>query len=133
MARIGFAMLYEQEKLFDIPLDDAELFTSSPKWKEFINTDERTIHQCTAGFYLASRRMDRMIAELPKSPQTPIHLFVAGDERIVDNDKTTSFIGSLGWPATRVTTYENARHSLEFENDPSVYFADLVDFIDQAN
>ncbi len=133
MARIGFAMLYEQEKLFNIPLDDANLFTSDPKWKEFINTDKRTIHQCTAGFYLASRRMDRVIAQLPKSPQTPIHLFIAGDERIVDNDKTTSFIGDLGWAKTRITTYDTARHSLEFENDPNMYFADLVSFINEVN
>ncbi len=133
MARIGFAMLYEQEKLFDIPLDDSDLFTSSAKWKEFIDTDALTIHQCTAGFYLASRRMDRIIAPLVKSPQVPIHLFIADDERIIDNDKTIRFIEGLGWAGTRVSRYENARHSLEFENDPSVYFSALVDFIDQAN
>lgn len=133
MARIGFAMLYEPEKLFDIPLDDADLFTSDAKWKDFINTDERTLHQCTAGFYLASRRMDRIVSQLAKSPRVPIHLFIASDERIIDNNKTTSFIRDLHWPATRITTYENARHSLEFENDPTHYFTDLVDFINQAN
>jgi len=133
MARIGFAMLYEPQKHFDIPLNDAALFTSNADWKSFIDRDERTLRQCTAGFYLASRRMDRIVAQLPKSPRVAIHLFVAADERIVDNGKTTRFIRDLHWPGTRITTYENARHSLEFENDPTAYFSDLVEFINAAN
>ena len=30
-AEIGFSMLYEPEKLYDIPLDDPEFFTSDPE------------------------------------------------------------------------------------------------------
>jgi alpha-beta hydrolase superfamily lysophospholipase len=132
MARIGFAMLYETRSLFDIPLNDAGLFTANPHWQEFINNDPLTLRQCTAGFYYASRRMDRVVGRLPQSPPVPIHLFVAEDERIVDNEKTIAFIRSLNWPATRITTYASARHSLEFENDPSVYYRDLAGFIASA-
>lgn len=130
-AKIGFAMLYECERLFDIPLNDPELFTSVPRWQEFFRTDALTLRQCTAAFYLASRRMDRPIAKLPTAPPVPIHLFIAGDERIVDNEKTVEFIEGLNWDGTRITTYPGARHSLEFEPDPEAYFRDLVDFIDQ--
>lgn len=132
MARIGFAMLYEQKKLFDIPLNDAELFTTVPRWQEFFNTDPPTLRRCSAGFYLASRRMDKIFARLTKARHVPIHLFVAGDERIIDNDKTTAFIRNLHWPGCRITRYDTARHSLEFENDPEVYFGDLVSFIDEC-
>ena len=133
MARIGFAMLYEPQTLFDIPLNDAELFTTNPDWKQYIANDELTLRQCTAGFYLASRRMDRIVNRLPQSPPVPIHLFIAGDERIVDNQKTTRFVRELHWPTSRITTYDHARHSLEFEGDPEVYFRDLVSFIRDAN
>lgn len=129
MARIGFAMLYEPERLFDIPLNDPELFTAVPRWQEFFRTDEPTLRQCTAGFYLASRRMDKTIAKLVKSPRVPIHLFIAGDERIVDNDKTTAFIHDLDWPDCRITCFDHARHSLEFD-DPKRYFSELVAFVD---
>ena len=132
-ARIGVAMLYEPERLFDIPLGAATLFTSVPHWKTFIDTDELTLQQCTAGFYLASRRMDRIVARFPKSDPVPIHLFVAGDEGIIENEKTVSFIGELDWPDTRITTYDDLRHSLEFEGDPEVYFADLISFIQKAS
>lgn len=130
MARIGFAMIYEQRALFDIPLNDPEMFTSAPKWQEFFRRDDLTLRQCTAGFYLASRRMDKVVSRLADSTPTPIHLFLAGDERIVDNEKTERFIHGLGWPQTRITRYKPARHSLEFEGDPSIYFRDLIDFID---
>ena len=132
MAKIGFAMLYQPHQLFDIPLNDPELFTTTPKWQEFFRTDALTLRQCTAAFYLASRRMDKTVAKLLQARPMPIHLFVAGDERIIDNDKTTNFIRELHWPRCRITTYPAARHSLEFEADPRAYFDDLVGFIDDA-
>lgn len=131
-AKIGFAMIYEPAKLFDIPLNDADLFTKAPKWREFFNTDELTLRQCTASFYLASRRMDKIVATFPKAPPVPVHLFVASDERIIDNEATVNFVRELHWPGARITTYPTARHSLEFEGDPEVYFRDLVDFIVEA-
>ncbi len=133
MAKIGFAMLYQQSQLFDIPLNDPELFTAAQRWQEFFRKDAMTLRQCTAGFYLASRRMDKIVAGLSQTQPVPIQLFVAGDERIIDNDKTVNFVRELQWPDGRVTTYPNARHSIEFENNPQVYFNDLVSFIKEAN
>jgi len=133
MAKIGFAMLYESHKLFDIPLNDPDLFTAVPRWQEYFRRDERTLWQCTAGFYLASRRMDRIVASLPDAPPAPIQLFLAGDERIIDNDRTEAFIRKLNRPENRVTVYPRARHSLEFEPDPEPYFLALVSFIHDHN
>ncbi len=130
MARIGFAMLYEPRSLFDIPLNDPELFTTNLHWQDFFRRDESTMRQCSAGFYLASRRMDKIVARLNECPPVPIHLFLAGDERIVDNDRTERFFEGLRWPLTKTTSYPLARHSVEFEGDPNIYFRDLVDFLD---
>lgn len=132
-SRIGFAMLYEQTKLFDIPLDGAELFTQVPKWQSFIKQDPLTLRQATAGFYLASRRMDKIIQKLPASPPVPIHLFLAGEEGIIDNDKTADFIAGLDQKDAVTTRYESARHSLEFEPCADQYTRDLLTFIDQLS
>ena len=129
-AKIGFAMIYEGDRLFDIPLNDAERFTKDPKWRRFFETDPLTLRQCTASFYLASRRMDKLIARFPKGSSVPVHLMLAGDETIVDSDKTTAFLRQLHWPRCRITTYDGARHSLEFEV-PEAYLADLVGFLDE--
>ena len=56
----------------------------------------------------------------------------SGDERIIDNEKTESFIDDLNWPDAKITKYESSRHSLEFEGDPTVYYRDLLAFVDQA-
>ena len=132
MAEIGMAMIYEPQQRFDIPLDDAEYFTADPRWQAFINDDALTLHQCSAGFYLASRRMDKPIAKLGQCEPVAVHLFLAGDERIIDNGKTATFIDDLNWPNTKTTTYDSSRHSLEFEGDPTVYYRDLLAFVDRA-
>lgn len=132
MAKIGFAMIYEPMKRFDIPLNDPELFTVVPHWQEFFRRDALTLRECTASFYLASRRMDRIVARFSKSPHVPVHLFIAGDERIIDNDRTVEFVRSLPDRGHRVTAYAAARHSLEFDvAEP--YFDALVTFLDEQN
>lgn len=130
---IGFAMLYEPHRAFDIPLNDPELFTADPTWQEFHRTDPLTLRQCTAGFYLASRRLDRIAAKLASAPPVAIHLFLAGDERIVDNDKTAAFITKLGWPGGRITTHDHARHSLEFEPCSDEYLNELASFVESIS
>lgn len=127
--RIGVAMVADPTKRFDIPLNDGELFTSYPPRQAFIDTDPLTLRQATASFYLASRRMDRVCARLAECPPIPVHLMLAQDERIIDNARTARFIRELHWPATRITTYRSARHSLEFERDPQPYLDDLKKFL----
>ncbi len=127
--RIGLAMLSDPHKRFDIPLNDADLFTTHPQWNRFIGEDPLTLRQATAGFYLASRRMDRVCARLNTKRQIPIHLFLAGQERIIDNERTTQFVRSLHWQDTLISTYSAARHSLEFEPEEDGYFDDLVGWI----
>ncbi len=129
--RIGVAMIYEPEARFDIPLNDPNLFTQSEPWRDFHATDPLTLRQCTAAFYLASRRMDKPIAKLNTAPPVPIHLLTAGAEGIVDNEKTIGFIEKLGWKGTVVTDYPGAKHSIEFDA-PEAFYADLVSFINQC-
>ncbi len=131
-AEIGFAMLYEPRRLFDIPLNDPEMFTSSPEWQKFFRTDPLTLRQCTAGFYLASRRMDKIVMRLPEVSPVPIHLLLAEDERVIENGETEKYIRQLNWPNGRVTVYRAARHSLEFEHIAESYFTELVSFLCQA-
>lgn len=132
MAQIGFAMLYEPMLLFDIPLNDPEMFTKVARWQAYFREDELTLRQCTAGFYLASRRMDRIVNRLRDSRPVPIHLILAGEERIIDNDATETFVRGLGWPGTRITTYATARHSLEFDVS-ELYFKALIGFLSEQS
>ncbi len=124
--RIGLSMLSKPTNLFDIPLNDPGLFTSVPKWMAFLRDDPLQLHQATAGFYLASRRMDRIALALGDAPSVPIHLMLAADERIIDNERTRHFVRELRWPNRVITTYQHSRHTLEFDPDRDAYLDDLV-------
>ena len=76
--------------------------------------------------------MDKLVSNLPNAKPVPIHLFVAGDEHIIDNEKTIHFLSDLSWLHGRITTYPHARHSLEFEDDSAAYRRDLTAFIDDV-
>lgn len=131
-AQIGFAMIYEPERLFDIPLNEPELFTAEPEWQAFFRTDPLTLRECTASFFLASRRMDKTVSRFGQAPPVPIHLFLAGDERVIENAPTEAFVLDLGRAENRITHYPDSRHSLEFEVCRENFCRDLVGFINEC-
>lgn len=129
MFRIGLSMVSAPLKLYDIPLNDPELFTSVPEKVKFLREDKHQIHQATAGFYLASRRMDKISYKLGSAPPVPVHLMLAHDERIIDNEKTRAFVRDLHWDHGTITTYRNSRHTLEFDPDRECFLDDLVNWM----
>jgi alpha-beta hydrolase superfamily lysophospholipase len=126
--RIGWSMIANPARHYDIPLNEPELFTADPQWIEYLRRDELQLHQATAGFFLASRRMDKVAAKLPEAEAVPVHLMLATDERIIDNDQTRAFIRHMNWSWAHrtITTYQNSRHTLEFGPDCDRYLQDLV-------
>jgi alpha-beta hydrolase superfamily lysophospholipase len=131
--RIGWSMVSDRYRFFDIPLNDPELFTSSPTWIEWLRRDELQLHQATAGFFLASRRMDRTAHRLAGARAVPLNVFLAEDERIIDNAATRAFVRDLPWPEVTLTTYAGVRHTLEFEAKCGAFFDDLVGWITTVN
>ena len=124
-------MLYEPGKQIDIPLNDAMLFTHESRWQEFFATEELTLRQATASFFLASRRMDKLTPKLSQATPVPVHVLLAEDEHIIDNERTRGLFDGLDWPDVRFTTYSDRRHGLEFVQDPSGFYADLLGFVEQ--
>ena len=131
--RIGLAMLSEPARLFDIPLNRGELLTRHAGKAGFIDSDPLTLRQATAGFYLASRRMDARCEALRDAPPVPVFVMLAGEEFIIDNGATTEFIESLGWSDVSIKCFESARHALEFDALQENFPDDLVAWIDARN
>ena len=123
--RIGWSMVANPARQYDIPLNDPELFTADPEWIEFLRRDELQLHQASAGFFLASRRMDKVARKLFAADAVPLHLMLATDERIIDNEKTRAFIRETNWPHRAITTYRASRHTLEFGPARDRYLDDL--------
>ena len=129
---VGFNGLMHPRRQHAIPLDDAELFTQNPERLGFIKNDPLSLHHATASLLLASSRLDRLARQAAGKLDVPVRLFLAGQDRIVDNDATLRLLG--GWLGRvggdgLIKTYRRAHHTLEFEPDSSVFFADLADAV----
>ena len=124
--RIGLSMISNPRRTYDIPLNDPELFTDQPDKIRFLREDRLQLHQATAGFFLASRRMDRMWVKMRQSAAVPLLVFLAGAERIIDNDATRRFVRELHWPCRHVTLFERARHTIEFSADRDEFISELI-------
>ena len=92
-----------------------------------------TLQQVTASFFLATRRMDAVLRDLPKRKPLRLHLMVARCDEIVDASKTVEFVRALKWPGTRITHYPNVRHTLEFEAVCEDYRNDLVEWLESVS
>jgi alpha-beta hydrolase superfamily lysophospholipase len=125
------ARLLSPDRLFQIPLDDPELFTASPRWREFIRTDPLALHRATARFFVESFRLDRYLRKAPSHVKTPTLLLLAGQDQIIRNDKTQRFFHKFATADKNVITYGEAHHTLEFEPDPDRFVAEMLRWLDR--
>lgn len=125
---IGWSRLVKPNRLFPIPLDDPALFTSSRHCQDFLRNDPLSIHRATARFFVESVLLDRRLRQITSLPSIPILLVLAGQDRIIRNDRTETWLKSIA-PHTKVVTYPKSHHTLEFEpNHPFVH--DILGWID---
>ncbi len=128
--RVAVAMVNDRSRLFDIPLNDARMFTANPDKVRFVETDRLKLEQVSASFLLTSRRIDKLLRSFPHAAyRGPIHLFLAGRDQIIDNPATRRWFRELPSEDRQLTEYQGAEHTLEFEPQPEPFFRDLVGWI----
>lgn len=119
----------KQRALISIPLDDPQLFTSEPRWQDFIRRDPLALHQATVGFLLASEQLQREAVAAAETLHGPALLMLAGCDQIIDNRATLAFVARCRSADFRVIQYPDAAHTLEFERDRDPFVADLLDWL----
>ncbi|MEX0703187.1 MAG: alpha/beta fold hydrolase [Planctomycetales bacterium] len=115
-----------------IPLDDPCLFTSEPRWQEFIRDDPRALRRVTWGFLAASAELERMAEAAPPSLRSPLLLMVAGRDRIIDTPATRRYFAEIASPRKKLIEYPHAAHTLEFEADRDRFIDDLLDWLESV-
>jgi acylglycerol lipase len=128
---IAWAFLTNRRKKFPIPLSDPALFTANLQGQAFIAADALSLREATAGLLAASVFIDRMVAHAPARIHQPALLMLAGQDRIVDNQRTLAYFGRLASADSVVIEYPEGHHTLEFEPDPSRYALDLARWADR--
>lgn len=128
--RVALSLVADREKLYDIPLNDPRLFTANAERIRYVAQDELKLTQVTASFLISSRRLDRLAPRFAASDyREPVHLFLAGHDKIIDNERTKAWLRKLPVADRQITEYSESHHTLEFEPGPSDFFDCLCTWI----
>jgi alpha-beta hydrolase superfamily lysophospholipase len=129
--RIAWSRLTSPTRLFPIPLNDPELFTTNAAWQRFIQEDPLSLRQATARLLVESIRLDYYVRFVPRSVNIPVLVMLAERDRIIDNVLTRRFVEKFATADKEIIEYAGAAHTLEFEPAPSRFLADLRDWLDR--
>lgn len=127
--KIIVALVVNRRKEFPIPLSDPALFTSSPEGQAFIAGDPLALRTASAMLLAASFFLDRMVRKARFSRLGPILLMLAGQDRIVNNEKTLKLFNSLNAEEKTLIEYPGGHHTLEFDPEPDRYATDLINWM----
>lgn len=107
-----------------------ELFTRQPKWLAFIREDPLALQEVTAGFFLKQALWDRSLAK-QTGLRLPLLLLQSGRDEIVDNEAVLAWVEQQESPSKRHIVYPEFDHLLDFEDERSRYWDDLVAWLDE--
>jgi acylglycerol lipase len=116
-----------------IPLADPALFTDSPRGREFIGGDPLSLRTITWRFAREDRKLTRYARQAASFLHMPALLMLAGQDRIVANQSSRAYFSRVAGQHKTLFEYPNAAHTLEFESEPSRYFADLAEWIERTS
>lgn len=124
-----FWRFWQPQRLFPIPLADPHLFTANPDRVRYIATDPLSLGRATARFLTASRWLDHLLRGKAPALRLPLLLFLAGQDRIVDNLRLRRFFQAVPDVRKRLVVYPQAHHTLEFEAEPQPFFEETVRWV----
>jgi alpha-beta hydrolase superfamily lysophospholipase len=115
---------------FHVPIEP-EMFTRTPRYLEYIANDPLRLKSVTARFLLASHALDRTLRARLHTLKVPVLLFLAGQDRIIDNERTLELLGRLPDGCLRTHTYAGAMHSIQFEETDALV-RDVTRFVEEV-
>ncbi len=128
-AMIAAARLLRPERLFHIPLNEPELFTSSAVWQKMIDADPHGLREATARFLFSSFSLDLYLRRAARRVAVPTLLLLAERDRIIENTRTRAMVARFPCE-TAVVEYANAHHTLEFEPDGHPWVGDVLSWLE---
>jgi acylglycerol lipase len=101
-----------------------EMFTITPRYLDYIKNDPLRLTHATARFYWQSSRLDRYIERNINRLDKPLLLFLAGQDRIIDNAGVLELLQRASLPEFEVIDYPEQTHSVQFD-DPAMLVQDI--------
>lgn len=112
--KVVFGTYFRPRTLVKTPIK-VEMFTATPKFVQLIREDPLRLEKVTARFLWQSLRLDRFIAkEVPRN-RLPIQLFLAGQDRIINNEGVVCLLARGKQERLEIVMYEDQTHSVQFD------------------
>jgi acylglycerol lipase len=109
----------------EIPLTP-ELYTSTPRYIEFIRADRLRLLTATLQFFWETARLDRCRRRASANLRLPLLVLQGENDAMMDVPKTRRWFSQLGTADKTYRSYPGAGHTLDFESDPSRYVMDML-------
>lgn len=126
---ILYARLRNPTRLFPIPLNDPELFTANPQRQAYLRHDPHALHAATARLMFISFQLDVYLRRAWRAVRVPTVLFLAGADRVIDNERTRQYVARFPAPV-QIIEYPENQHTLEFEPCVGQFRTDLLTWLD---
>ncbi len=108
---------------FATPIEP-EMFTTTPEYLAYIKADPLRLHDATARFFMTSHALDVFVEERTGENQLPVLLYLAGNDRIIDNEGVKEVLGTSP-AAVEIIEYADQTHSIQFDA-PERMVADML-------
>jgi len=120
-------IFYKGLDYYDIPIPSVDFFTHDKKFQDYITNDKITLTKCTTRFFVESLILDYLIKS---DYNNPTFLLLAGDDRIIENDKTIRlFKKQFHHTENRYKVYQKCAHTLEFDDKKLSFVDDIIKWI----
>lgn len=107
-----------------------EMFTTTPRYLEYIKSDPSRLTHATARFYWQSSRLDSYLAGNIAALDRPTLLLLAGQDRIIDNAGVLGMLNRGNTDKLTVINYPDQTHSVQFD-DPGRLVQDMDHWLQQ--
>jgi acylglycerol lipase len=105
-----------------------DMFTTTPEYLAYIQQDPLRLTSATVRFFWQSHRLDRYIDRNIGSNRVPVQLFLAGQDKIIDNEAVLELLLQGRSPGLDVLGYEDQTHSIQLDA-PQRLVDDVTDWI----
>lgn len=113
--RLALSLAAGGRARIDVPIEPA-MFTTTPRYLEYIRGDPLRLHQVSARFLMASRALDRLVRRRMSELRVPLLCCLAEHDSIIDNDRTRDLLARAPGGLVRVIAFEGATHSIQFDH-----------------
>lgn len=106
--------IFAPERHHPVPIEPT-MFTTTPVHLDYIKNDPLKLRTVSASFLMQSVRMDRLVERMEGDDHPPMLVFLAGQDRIIDNEATRELVTRHPKRSVEIIDYPDQTHSIQLD------------------